>query len=218
MTQKGAINILLIPFILVTLCFFGAAGGGVWAFSQRQHYQNDVDAITQATVQKANTDLNAKKDKEFAEKAKFPFSTYTSSAATGNAILKYPKTWSAYVEEQNQGSLPVNGYFYPGFVPNTLDTKTNFALRMRIIQQSYDSLLAQYSSQVQLGTVRLQPYRPPNIQGVVGSRLDGAIQTQKQGTMIIMPVRDKTVQLWTEATNFNPDFFNIVLANFTMTP
>lgn len=216
--DKGAINILLIPFVLVTLFFFAAAGYGLMTFNQRQYYKNNIDEITQQTVAKSDKELNAQKDKEFAEKAKFPYNTYTSSAQTGNAILKYPRTWSAYVQEQAQGSLPVDAFFYPNFVPNVQDNKTNFALRMRIVQQSYDSVLQQFSPQIQRGTVALQPYKPPNIQGVIGSRLDGAIMTQKQGTMVVMPVRDKTVQIWTESTDFNADYFNIILPNFTMTP
>lgn len=217
-SQRGAINILLIPFILVTLFFFGAAGMGIHAFGQRQHYQNNIDEITQAFVEVSNKALNEQKDKEFAEKAKYPFNTYTSSASTGTAILKYPKNWAAYVEEQNQGSLPVNAYFYPNFVPNVQENKTNFALRMRIIQQTYDSVLQQYTPQIQRGTVKLRPYKPDNVPGVIGSRLDGAVQTQKQGTMVIMPVRDKTVQIWTEAQVYNADYFNIILPNFTMSP
>ena len=42
--QRGAINALLIPLILVIVFFLGAAGFGYWAFSERQDYKNNSDA------------------------------------------------------------------------------------------------------------------------------------------------------------------------------
>jgi hypothetical protein len=36
--------------------------------------------------------------------------------------------------------------------------------------------------------------------------------------MVVLPLRDKTLQLWTEGTQFENDFNNNILANFSFSP
>ncbi len=52
------------------------------------------------------------KDNEFIVREKQPLQTYTGPSAFGSISVKYPKTWSAYVDETNS-STPVDGYFHP---------------------------------------------------------------------------------------------------------
>ena len=40
----------------------------------------------------------------------------------------------------------------------------------------------------------------------------------KQGTMIILPVRDKTLKIWTEGNEFVGDLDKIILANLSFVP
>jgi hypothetical protein len=53
---------------------------------------------------------------------------------------------------------------------------------------------------------------------VVGSRIDGEISQKKQGAMIVMPMRDKTLRLWTESRDYVADFDNIILPGFSFSP
>jgi hypothetical protein len=216
--QRGSINVLLIPLIFMILLFIAAAAFGYWAYNSREDYKNNVDQKIAAQVHDAKKQASAQKDKEYAKKAKYPFRTYKGPADYGSIILKYPKTWSAYVDERNNGSYPVNGYFHPGFVPGVQDPHHTFAVRLRVLQQSYNSVLKQYKGKVHTGKVKTHPYRSPNVAHVVGTKLTGQIQPQKQGEMIVMPFRDKTLELWTESTKFKDDFNNIILKNFDFSP
>jgi len=217
-SQSGAMNLLLIPFILVILLFFGAAGFGYWAYGQSQHFKNDVDQIVETEVEKAKQQVSTQKDKEFTEKEKYPYDTYKGPAAYGSLTILYPKTWSGYVIDSGNSSYPVDGFFHPKQVPTTTNNTKTFALRVQVVQQSYSNVLQQFQGFVSQKKVSVKPYRSPNVPNIIGSRLDGAIQVNKQGSMIVLPMRDKTLKIWTESTDFRSDFDKIVLPNFSFTP
>lgn len=215
---RGEMNVLLIPLIVTVLLLFGAGGFGYWAFAGRQDYKNNVDQKINTAVTIAKQQLSTQKDKEFAEQEKNPLKTYTGPEAYGTLKIQYPKTWSAYVAEQDNGSTPIDGYFQPNVVPDVTDQTQSFALRVQVVQQSYDSILQNYNSDVQAKTVSAKPFALPNVPKVVGVRLEGAIQPQKQGSMIVLPLRNQTLEVWTEASVYKSDFDNIILKNFTFSP
>jgi hypothetical protein len=86
------------------------------------------------------------------------------------------------------------------------------------VQTTYAQVLKQFDSAVRAGTVRVSPYSAPKVQGIVGARLDGEVIQKKKGSMIMLPLRDKTLKVWTEAEHFIPDFNNIILPNLTFIP
>jgi hypothetical protein len=48
--------------------------------------------------------------------------------------------------------------------------------------------------------------------------LSGQIAQQQKGTMVILPLRDKTLEVWTESDAYLSDFKNYVLPNLTFSP
>ena len=56
------------------------------------------------------------------------------------------------------------------------------------------------------------------VSGVTGTRLDGFFKKDQEGSMVIFPLRDKTLRVWTESKEFRGDFDNIVLKNLTFVP
>lgn len=217
-SESGAINVLLIPLVLVIVLLIGVAGFAFWAYGGRQDYKNNVDVKIADAVAVAQQKVSVQKDKEFAQKEKYPYNTYTGPAAYGSLKVKYPKTWSGYVATQDNGSTPINGYFYPGQVPTVTDINKSFALRIAVVQQPYSSAIQQLQIYVQQKKTSAQTYRSPNVPNVVGTRFDGQIGPQKQGSMIVMPYRDKTLELWDEDASFKADFDKIILPNFSFSP
>lgn len=215
--QAGAINILLIPLVMCILLLIGVAGFAYWAYGERQDYKDNVDVKIADAVAEAQHKVSTQKDKEFAQKEKYPYDTYRGPSAYGSLIVKYPKTWSGYVATQN-GANPINGYFYPGQVPTATGLGNSFALRVAVVQQTYSAVLQQYQTYVKQGRAKAHAYRSPNVPDVVGTRIDGQIAARKQGSMIVMPYREKTLELWTEDKSFQDDFDNIILKNFSFSP
>jgi hypothetical protein len=217
--ERGSMNVLLIPVILLALFFIGSAIFAVWAYSSRQDYKNNSDAKSAAAVAANKKVVQTADAKQFAEEAKKPLKAYDGPAAYGSLHVMYPKTWSAYVDVNNS-SEPLNAYFHSDYVPAT-DMKQAYNLRIRVNTTSYNSLLLTFQGLVKGGKVTSVPYKLPKLPDVVGVRLDGQAvpgNAQASGTMIMLPMRDKTLQIWTESPDFLPDFTDNILANLTFSP
>ncbi len=214
----------MIIAVLSTILLIGVSVFAYWAFRGRQDYKKNVTPKINAAVTAAKTAQTNDDKKRFDEEAKNPNKTYTSSPTYGAISFKYPKTWSAYVDETN-AQEPINGYFYPDRVPGTQSTAA-FAVRVELISMSYDQVLQQFTSQIKLGTVKAAAYVPPKMVGKVnvqpGTRLDGAIAKNQaatlQGSMVVITVRDKVLEISTQSPTFMADFNDIVLASLAFTP
>lgn len=190
---------------------------GYWAYSGRQDYKDNVDAKI-ATAVEANTQkVQAADAKQFAEEAKQPLKTYVGPEAYGSVHISYPKTWSAYVDTTG-GSIGLNGYFYPDTVPSITARTSVFALRVQVVQTPYSQAVNQYSGVLKQGKVKVAPYTLPKVPSVVGVRVDGQITQDKQGSIVLLPLRDKTLEISTEANVFLPDFNANILPNATFSP
>jgi hypothetical protein len=214
-SQSGAINALLLPLLVALLLLVGVAVFGVWAFGSRQDYKDNVDAKIATAVTAAKADEDKVKDAQFAEEQKNPLKTYTGPAAYGSVTINYPKTWSGYVSDTDGNDPFVDGYFSPGVVPDTQDQKSSFAFRVQVSSQSYSESLQSFQNQE---GVTIQPYSLPKVPTVVGVIVRGAIEQDRQGIMVILPLRNTTLKFWTESDAFTGDFNNIILPNASFSP
>ena len=215
--ERGSLNALLVPVILLTLLFIGAAVFAVWAYGGRQDYKNNVATkITQA-VEANKKVVQAADAEQYAEAAKQPLKTYTAPEQYGSVAVSYPKTWSGYVATASSGNV-IDGYFDPGVVPDVQAPDSTYALRVRILSQAYSQTLTQFSSYVKQNQLTMTAYSLPKLPQVGGMYLSGQITQQQKGTMIILPLRDKTLEVWTESDAYLNDFKNYVLPNLTFSP
>ena len=216
--SSGDIDIWLVLFIFVTIFFLGSVGFGVWAFLGRQDYKNNSDQKSAAAVETAVQKEDTKKNAEFAAAEKLPLRTYIGPEPYGSLHIMYPKTWSAYVDISSSANAPLNGYFDPETVPSISDNDSSYALRVEIDPQSYSTELNNFSSQIQSKLVTAAPFSFPKVSAAIGVRLDGQIENQKQGSMVIVPLRDKTLKVWITAPQYIDDFNNNILPNITFSP
>jgi len=205
--------ILMIVFIMLTVI---ATGFGLWAFAERQDYKNNSDQKAAAAAEAATKAEAARKDAEFIDKEKQPYKTYTTPDTSGAIKVQYPKTWSAYINEDDK-AVPVTGYWHPAVVPG-FQSGTAYALRVQVSNKPYVEEMKVYDSLVKSGAVKVSPYAPKNVAGVTGSRIEGEINKGQKNTMVVLPLRDKTIRLWTESPDFVNDFDGVVLENLTFTP
>lgn len=189
----------------------------MWAYSSQQHYKNDSDQIVAKAVATNTTKVQKEESDKYAEAAKQPLKVYAGPEAYGSVHVSYPKTWSGYVNTYG-GSTPLDAYFYPDVVPSVNDPDSSFALRVQVVTQSYDQVVNQYTSSLSQKKVTVTPYALPKVQNIVGVRIDGQLSSSKQGSLVLIPVRDKTLKIWTEASDFKPDFDSIILPNITFSP
>lgn len=207
----------LITIVLLVLLSLGLAGFGAWAFKSLQDLKGPIDKKIADAVVIAKQQESTVKDKEFVEKEKKPFKEYRGPATYGSLVIQYPKTWSGFVTEGQNGNAPVDGYFHPNVVPGLL-SGTAFAMRVKILNQSYVEALKSFSEKERSGKVAVSAYRAPNVQSVLGSRVDGEINPGQKDSMVIFPIRDKTLQISTESDDFLGDFDTNILPNITFAP
>ena len=212
--------VLIIVIVLLGIFLIASIIFGYWAFSGRQDYKNNSDQKASAAVKKATDEQKKTLDAAYEEREKSPYKKYVSPNQYGAVEIVYSKMWSGYVIEQSGGSTTVvNGYFSPDFVPNVGDSKTNFSLRMQIASTNYNNEINKYAQQVKKGTLKSTPFVPEQVKGaIVGVRLDGQLEQNKRGAMVILPLRDKVLKIWTENQSAINDFTNIVLKNLNYVP
>lgn len=220
--QSGEMSVLLIPLVFMTLFFLSSAGFGAWAYMSRQDYKDNSDQKVAVAVADARKSEGIIKDLAFVEAEKNPLTTYKGPDAFGGVQVSYPKTWSAYINSSSatSGSQPFDAYFSPRAVPSFQATDSVFSLRIAVLPQAYSEVLKQLDGQVTNSTITVNPFTFPRVPGVVGVRVDGQVVQDKKtdGSMIIMPMRDKTLQVWTESPEFRSDFNTIILPNLTFSP
>lgn len=215
--ERG-VSVLLVPLVLAIVFLVGAVTFGAWAYAQMQDYKNNVAAKVNVAVQQAKQQEDAVQAAQYAEKEKSPYRTYKGPAAYGSVTVTYPKTWSAYVIDTRNSSPYIDGYFYPNTVPDATSQNSVFALRVQVVQDTYSSVLNSISSFVQLKQSTVSPYSLPKVPNVLGARVDGQLPNQKSGSMVVLPLRNMTLEVWTESPDFQKDFTNVILPNFTFAP
>ncbi len=215
--QRGVVDVWLLAFGGTLILLFGALGFGLWAYGGMQDYKNNVTPKIEVAVAKAEEETSKAKDEEFVQKEKNPLRTYTGPAAYGSVRISYPKTWSVYMDESARGSNPLDGSFNPNFVPG-LTSGNNVALRVQVVNTAYDQVVKSMESSVKNGKIKVVPFKAKKVEGAVGLRGDGEVVSKKQGAMVIVPIRDKTLKVWTEASQFVDDFDKIILSNLEFIP
>ena len=211
--QSGVVNVLLVPLVVASILLVATVGFAAWAFTERQSYKNDVDAKISTAVELNTKQVSDQKDNEFLEKEKFPLDSFEGSNQFGGIKVGYPKTWSAYITENEQNAEYI---FSPRFV--TGDPEAARPLRITIDNQPYDEMLTAYDGQLLNGEVRAKAFSLPKVRNVVGTRFDGTVEQGKQGTVILLPLRDKTIKISNEVPGLVNDFNKIILENLSFNP
>ncbi len=223
--QNGAANGLAISFGFAVLLLVLALGFGAWAFASRQDYKNNTDAKITAAVTAAVQKEDASKNAAFAAATKDPLATYNGPEAYGSLVINYPKTWSGYVDTTGQSTL-LDAYFAPGVVPALTAQTSVFALRVQVLNQAYAQVVQNISSQSgnQTTPATVTAYALPKVPQAVGVEVTGTLPGSNNGsgtatgTMVILPLRANTLEIWTEGTQYLSDFNTNILPNFSFSP
>lgn len=211
----------LAPIIIVLLVLFVAAAGfGLWAYMERQDYKSNSDQKAAAAAEAAKVATQAEDAAKYAEEAKSPLKTYIGPSDFGSVTFQYPKTWSGYVVQAtgSSGDTPLDGYFHPDVVSDIESETSVFALRTDIVNEPYATVLEAYTGSVGDAKVTVAPYKLAKVPSVVGSLVKGELEDGKQGTMVLFPLRNVTLKVWTETDQYINDFNTIILPNLSFSP
>lgn len=204
--SAGFVSASVVLSILFGLLFVGASGFGVWAFMNYQDQKDNVDAKIASAVKVAKDEQSKEDETVFAEKEKQPTRQLIGPVDLGALSLDYPKTWSVYLENNGSGSQ-FSAILHPGAVTST-QQRAPYALRVNVVNSTYENMVATYQSQVNGGSLKALPIKLNDTDGL---RIDGKFSDTITGSMVLFKIRDKTLTLLTESPTFVPDFDKIIL-------
>ncbi len=208
--ELGDSHPLLIISIVLAVLTVGLGGFGVWAFVNYQDQKNNVDAIVATAVDDAKKEQAEADQLAFTEQDKLPTRRIVGPTDLGKVTFSYPKNWSVYVDKDGTGNnASYEAYFYPDAVP-PLSEDVPYALRTTISSAKYESVLAGFNDRLKTGKLKASPV---TVSGVDGTRLDGEFNETVRGSMVILKIRDKTLQIYTQAEAFKADFDAHVLTS-----
>lgn len=210
--ERGDADPLIIPLVVSVVLVVGLAVFGIWSYTSYLDQKNNAEAKTEVAVQDAEAVQKEELEQKFAEREKDPRVTFLSDSSIGSIEFEYPKTWSTYLEEKTGSAKPLSATFHPKYVPSS---DTSYALRLLVDESSYSSRVGGYEKDVEDGAVKVAPI---TVNGVTGIRVDGQIDRKYKGAIAIFPLRDKTVQIWTESEAYVKDFNAILKDNLTFEP
>lgn len=216
--QQGAVQTSVLVAGLMTVLFVVSLIFALTMFMAKQDLSTKMDRKVAAQVAVETKAIEAKKDAELAEKEKSPTKTYVGPSTIGSVSFAYPKTYSAYVAESAASTgTQLSGYFHPNVVPKD-DRSVSYGLRAEVSTSSYDSAVRSFDTPQKSGKVTVKPFRAALVPSTLGVRIDGEIINGKQGVMILLPVRDKTLKIWTESKDFVNDFNTFVVPSISFVP
>jgi len=202
-SQRGAVATSTLAIVGLAVFTVAFAGLSIWALVNYMDQKNNVDAKVSKAVATAEKKLGDELDAKFIEREKEPLKSFAGPSDYGTLGFKYPKTWSVYVSNDGTRGTGYEAFFNPGSVPSVNDKDSRYALRVAIVDESYESTIKDYANLVEKGELKSAPSK---VNGQTGTRLDGNFSKDIRGAAVIYKIRDKSAIIQTDADTFKPDF------------
>lgn len=196
-------TILIVVISILALIFLTLF---VWMTINWRDAKTDVDGQIKKAVAVAVNEKETELETAFAEKEKYPFSTFAGPADYGELTFEYPKTWSVYVAESASKKGDFVAYFNPGQV-NPVSDETVMSLRVKINDANTEEVLTEYNEETEEGTLKASTHI---VNGVSANLFEGTLSSGLKGIVAVFKIRDKTVTLQTDALQFKADFIRIL--------
>jgi hypothetical protein len=157
-------------------------------------------------------------DKKIAEDKVSDTRTYYAPDFAGSFSIAIPKVWSLSTTPNDSGST-ISGISNPDLI----DTKADkYALRFGLRNQTYSQMkntLDQQTKQKNSAGKTSLSSTPATVSGVEGTRYTGQISNKvPNGTIIIVPIRDKTFTIETDDNAVYSSVFNTIVASVKLNP
>ena len=204
--SKGMISGWTIATIGLSVATIGLVVLSIWLYMNYQDQKNNVDSKVSVAVAQAKKSQADNDETKFEAREKIPNKEFVGPDDYGRLTFYYPKTWSAYIGSDVTSGGNYSAYLNPDVVPYVSDSQ-QFALRVTIEQNSYDSVISNYSDLVKTGKLSSSSI---TINGHTGTRLDGDFSETLRGSAVIFKIRDKTLTVRTDLNTFKADFENVI--------
>ena len=207
---KGLIKTIAIIALSLTLVTF--IGLFLWMYTEYNTVMTDVVGQIAKAVTKATDENTTYLEEQFAEREKSPYLTFAGPADYGSLTFEYPRTWSVYIASDAANGEDFEAYLNPVQV-NTVSNEVINAVRVKILNKSFDNVSADYQPSLEAGRdgspppMRLESTTIGQNNDIVASKYIGIIpDTEFNGYVYLFKLRDKTVLLQSDSVLFEGDF------------
>lgn len=199
-------TILLIVISLVAVTFIGLF---IWTLVRYNDASTDVNKQISDAVAIAEEKKALEMEKEFAEREKNPYKTFSGPADYGQVTFEYPKTWSVYISYDAAKGGDFKAYFNPIEVNPVSDTNVN-SLRLIIRDTDFETVASEYQDALRRKDSNLS-MESITVAGTAANLYSGTIPgTEFNGYIVIFKIRDKTAVFRTDSVLFEEDFNRIL--------
>ncbi len=202
-TSVGIIVGLIVAIVLAV----GLAILSVFLFLKYQESSTNLDNQINEAVAIAVKEKADAMELEFSEREKSPYETFAGPADYGELSFKYPKTWSVYINQDAASGGNFEAFLNPSEVNPVSHKETVHALRVYILDSSFDKVSDSYKSLLTKGSLTMQAV---TVNGQSANRYEGTFSDGLKGVAVILKIRDKTAVLRTDSDLFANDFNNIL--------
>ena len=200
-------TILIIVISLVAVAFIGLF---IWTLVRYNDASTDLDKKISDAVAIAEEKQALELEKEFAEREKNPYKTFSGPADYGELTFEYPRTWSVYIASDASKGGDFDAYFNPIEV-NPISDETVDALRLTIRDTDFESVAKEYQKALEARNSNLSVESITIFNGTAANRYSGTIpKTELNGYIVIFKIRDKTAVLRTDSVLFEEDFNRVL--------
>lgn len=217
-SQRGEINLLVVAVAVLGIFVLIFAGLFINSYTKEQKATKTLNAQKTAAYKEGQTaGAEAQKITDTAAakaEAQNPFRSYVAPIDFGEFTIKFPKNWSSWVAENLTATTQVDLIVHPEFVKVLPSNTVNYALRAGLINTTYDSVRQNYDQRVKSKKLKATSV---TVSGIDGTRYTGEFKDKKNGIMVLIPVRDKTIYFSTENTKYQPEF-ETMLTQSTIRP
>ena len=202
--------------ILLVLLGLGTITFGVLTVtfsSKASSIQKSLNQQTAAAAAKASDAQKKIDDDNFSKANESPFRAYTAPEKFGSFVINFPKDWSSWVDEEEQGTQ-VSLVLNPDFIRRTDGGDQAMAVRVMLMLRPQGQYLSQYNAVIKSGVMK-----EANIQvsGQPAFDLTGKFSGRKTVREVVVPVRDKVLVFSTESATYASEF-NTILSQAKIIP
>ncbi len=146
------------------------------------------------------------------------FRTYEAPTTSGSFRVNYPKNWSLSIDSTT--SDPTLGLVNPEYV-NQKST-IGYALSFNLKDTAYAATKKLYDDQVKFSKGKLK-VEAITVSGIKGFKYTGILdpnnqKVSKPGTVVVLPLRDKTMLLQTDNNELYATVYNRMLDEIVLIP
>ncbi len=190
----GVLGLGAVSFAILSVVAFGQAKVATTTLNQQK----------QAAAEAAREDQKKLDAQATITAAENPFRSYIAPIEYGSFEIKFPRSWSASVEQARSNQTQVTLIVHPDFIKRDNNANELAAAKILLVQRTLNEYVKVFQSQKEVKR------SDTTVSGVKGVQLTGKFADKRTVRMVVIPIRDKSLVFFNEDSNFAPQFDQIL--------